>query len=103
MSAAIKVGSFVGTHGTRAVLGTGYALLRVAYKLGEAGEAAIASSEVEVERLGKKHAALMVIADQEAVIRRAELQVRLAQLRAAAAAPAAPVAEVAAPMAIVAA
>jgi hypothetical protein len=100
MSAAVKVGSFVGTHGTRAVLGTGYALLRVAYKLGEAGEAAIASSEVEVERLGKKHAELMALEDAAAIVRRAELQTRLAQLRAAAAAPA-PVA--AAPMVPVAA
>lgn len=99
MSAAIKVGSFVGTYGTKLVLGAGYVALRGAYTLGEAGEAAIASGEVEAKRLATQHDALMVQQRAGAEIRKAELRARLAAMQV----PPAVAAVAAAPMVAVAA
>lgn len=101
MSAAIKVGSFVCTYGTKIVLGAGYMALRGAYALGEAGEAAVACSEVEAKRLGVQHDAMMITQRQQAEVRKAELRARLAALQvppAVANAVAAPMVAVAAPM-----
>lgn len=77
MSAVVKLGGFVGTYGTRAVLGAGYIALRAGYALGEAGEAAIATGTVEAERLANAHAAKMAANTVAATARRAELQAKL--------------------------